>query len=126
MKPPRVLIADDDASLCRILEMRMKTIGVQPVVCHDAMHALHVIHRDPPDVVVMDITMPAGNGLAAIEMLASDERLAAIPVVILTGRSDQATRDRIANLGARYVLKSGDLWNRLKPMLTELLGATAA
>src|SRR5690606_2076818 len=98
--PKHVLIADDDAALCRILAMRAKTLGVRVTVCHDAMHALHVIHQSPPDAVVMDIGMPAGNGLAACEMLASDDRLRGIPVIVLTGRGDQATRDRIAALGA--------------------------
>lgn len=120
-RPYNVLLADDDAALTRILEMRLKKLGLHPTCTHDAMHALTLIHKQPPDLILMDITMPAGNGLAACEMLAADPRLKQIPVVILSGRGDQATRDRVAELGAHYVLKSGDLWLHLRPLLLRLL-----
>lgn len=125
-RPKHVLLADDDTALCRILEMRLKTLGIDTVTCHDATQALDHIHTSPPDAIVMDIGMPAGNGLAACEMLANDDRLKDIPVIILTGRGDQATQDRIAALGARYVLKTGDLWGQLKPALKDLLGLQTA
>lgn len=118
---PHILIADDDAALTRILEMRIKKLGAHPTCCHDAMHALTLIHKQPPDLILMDITMPAGNGLAACEMLADDPRLREIPVIVLSGRGDQETRDRVAELGAHYVLKSGDLWTHLKPLVLRLL-----
>lgn len=122
MKPKRVLIADDDASLTRILEVRLRSLGLQTTVCHDAMHALHLCHKEPPDLVLMDVTMPAGSGLAACEMLSSDPRLRGVPVVIMSGRGDQATRDRVAALGARFVLKSGDLWKDLQATAGDVLG----
>lgn len=124
-KPPaqslRVLIADDDAALTRILDMRFRKLGLHPVCTHDAMHALTLIHKQPPDLILMDINMPAGNGLAACEMLAADPRLKDIPVIVLSGRGDQATRDRVAELGAQHILKSGDLWLDLKPLALRLL-----
>src|SRR4029079_809212 len=100
MRPRKVLIADDDACLTRILEVRFRGLGFEPHTSHDAMHALSLIHRDPPDLVLMDILMPAGNGLAACEMLANDRRLRKIPVIIMTGRSDAKTVERCATLGA--------------------------
>lgn len=121
MKSKRVLIADDDSTLVRILEHRFKALGAQTHGCHDAMHALMLIHRDPPDLVLLDITMPAGNGLAACEMLAEDPRLRDIPVIIMTGHANEQTAERCNALGATYIVKTGDVWKRLEPLVCALL-----
>ncbi|WP_432799258.1 response regulator [Poriferisphaera sp. WC338] len=120
MKPKRILIADDDATLVRILEMRLRHMGFNTQASHDAMHALTLVHRDPPDLVLLDINMPAGDGLAACEMLANDRRLQHIPVVVVTGRSDQKTVDRCHELGVPLVVKNGDVWSNLKHVVGEV------
>ncbi len=84
------------------------------------MYALSLIHKQPPDVILLDINMPAGDGLAVCEMLANDQRLCKIPVLIMTGQTDQETIDRCRSLHARYIKKSTDLWARIKAVLCEL------
>jgi CheY-like chemotaxis protein len=117
----QVLIADDDRDLTRVLALRVQDLGLVPLVANDALSALNLIHRQRPEVVLLDVNMPAGNGLSVCEMLASDPRLAAIPVVVLTGRSDEETIRRCQTMCAYYVLKSTDVWERLEPLLRELL-----
>ena len=68
----------------------------------------------------------AGNGLSVGEMMASDKRLASIPVIILTGQTDEKTITRCEKLGARYVAKEPDTWPTLKPMIQEILGGGQA
>lgn len=126
MKAKRVLIADDDGALCRILEVRFRNLGVHAVSAHDAMHALVLAHRDPPDLILLDITMPAGNGLAVCEMLRTDRRLVEVPIIILTGRSDAATLERVRALGVPCVAKSGDLWRELRARACEVLDIAPA
>jgi CheY-like chemotaxis protein len=121
MSPKKVLIADDDPTLVRILEVRLRRLGFEVRSTHDAMHALTCIHRDPPDLIIMDIAMPAGDGLAACDMLAHDRRLRDIPIIVMSGRADTETRSRCQSLGTDFVLKTGDLWTGLKPMVLRRL-----
>ena len=120
MKQKRILIADDDQALVRVLALRCRNLGLEVQSAPDAMFALSLIHKQPPDVILLDINMPAGDGLAVCEMLANDQRLSKIPVLIMTGQSDQETIDRCRSLHARYIKKSTDLWAQIKPVLCEL------
>jgi len=117
-----ILIADDDAALCRVLTVHCQHLGLHVHTAHDAMHALLLIHKDRPDMVLMDISMPAGNGLSACEMLATDRRLADLPIVVISGSSREQDMRRCDELGVRFVQKDGSLWQRLKPMICEQLG----
>ena len=121
MKPKTVLIADDDAMLVRVLTVRCWHLGLEVRQASDAMLALVMIHKDPPDLVIMDVGMPAGDGLSACQMLSSDKRLRNIPVIILTGRNNEEMRSKAEELGATFVLKSPDCWRELKPLVCRLL-----
>lgn len=116
-----ILIADDDPMLVRVLTVRCQHLGVEVRQASDAMQALVMIHKDPPDAVIMDVAMPAGDGLSACEMMVSDHRLRNIPIIIVTGQSSAAIRERTTKMGAHYLLKSPELWTQLKPLLCRLL-----
>ena len=116
-----VLIADDDPMLVRVLTVRCRHLGVEVRQASDAMQALVMIHKDPPDAVIMDVAMPAGDGISACEMMVSDHRLRDIPIIIVTGQSSDAIRERARKMGAHYLLKSPELWTQLKPLLCRLL-----
>lgn len=121
MSPKKILIADDDRDLVRVLQMRCRQLGVDVITAHDAMTALTLIHEQRPDLVCLDISMPAGNGLSVCEMLSNDENLSSTAVIILTGRADDETVRRCHDLCAYYVLKSTDVWLRMEPLVCELL-----
>lgn len=116
-----VLIADDDPMLVRVLTVRCRHLGVEVRQASDAMQALVMIHKDPPDAVIMDVAMPAGDGISACQMLVSDHRLRNIPIIIVTGQSSAAVREKTRKMGAHYLLKSPELWTELKPLLCRLL-----
>lgn len=124
MKPKEILLADDDPSFCRLMTVHCQHLGLNVRTAHDAMHALTVIHKNQPDLILMDIQMPAGNGISACEMLFSDPRLSGIPVIIISGTACEKEIQRCHDLGARFVPKTVDLWPRLKPIICESLGIT--
>ncbi len=121
MIPKTILIADDDTDLVAALELRCRQLGLEVVTAEDALTALSSVDCIVPDLVCMDVSMPGGNGLAACEMMADDERLSSIPVIILTGSSDEETIRRCHRMNAYYVQKSSDVWQRVEPILCELL-----
>jgi CheY-like chemotaxis protein len=90
------------------------------------MSALGKIDEMQPDVVILDVEMPYGNGLSVCEMMSTHEQLSKIPVIILSGRSDQQIIRRCHELCAYYVIKQGDVWPRIEPLIRELIGTPIA
>ncbi len=126
MSDKKILIADDDRDLAHSLELRCQQMGLEAFTVFDAMAALTVAHREQPDVICLDVRMPAGNGLSVCEMLKSDEKLASIPVIMLTGHTDEDTVRRCHGMCAYYVPKCPDLWPRVEPLLRELVDLPVA
>jgi DNA-binding response OmpR family regulator len=121
-----VLIADDDEFLADILCARCKSLGLHSDVAFNAMSALGKIDEMEPDVVILDVEMPYGNGLSVCEMMSTHDHLSKIPVIILTGRSDPKTIRRCHELGAYYVIKERDIWPRIEPLIREMIEAPTA
>ncbi len=116
-----VLIADDDADLVELLTRRCRALGLEVDSASNAMTALGKAEEMLPDVAILDLRMPYGNGLSVCEMMASHEQLRDTPVILLTGDADEATIRRCHQLCAYYVPKSTDLWSRVEPLLCDVL-----
>ena len=121
-----VLIADDDGDLSHLLVLRCKQMGLEVLRSPDAMHALLGAHRARPHLIILDVHMPSGSGLSVCDMLAGDAQLRTIPVIVMTGRSDDAIRRRCQELGVSFVEKSATLWDRLEPLIKERLSGGVA
>jgi DNA-binding response OmpR family regulator len=121
-----LLIADDDHDLVSVLSLRCRRMGLTVLTAFDAFTALSLVRSKMPDLVCLDVGMPAGNGLSVCEMMTSDATFRDIPVIVLTGRSDPHTICRCHSMCAYYVEKSTDTWTRLEPLLRELLELPAA
>jgi CheY-like chemotaxis protein len=126
MSDRQILIADDDICLVRLLRISLETLGVKILQAHDAMYALTVIHKSPPDLVILDVNMPAGDGLSACEMLASDRRLSRLPVIILTGDSSEATLARCKKMRAYHVPKGPQAIKDVRGLVCQLLSIEGA
>jgi len=116
-----VLIADDDRDLVNLLSVRCRRMGLKVLAAHDAFTALALVRSRRPDVICLDVQMPAGNGLSVCEMLSTDKTYGGMPIVVLTGRTDPDTICRCHAMCAYYVEKCPDIWARLEPLLKELL-----
>jgi CheY-like chemotaxis protein len=121
-----ILIADDDTDLVDSLTHRCSQLGCRVIGASNALEAINLINEELPDLVCLDVNMPAGNGLSVCEMMSANERLHSIPVIILTGNGDEQTIRRCHNLMVYYIQKSVDVWERLRPLVIELLSTRTA
>jgi CheY-like chemotaxis protein len=96
-------------------------LGLEAARAYDGATALEIIDEIEPDLVILDVNMPGGNGINLCQMMAGDDCLRKIPVIIMTGRKDEATIRGCHELLAYYVLKSPNVWARLEPLIRELL-----
>lgn len=116
-----VLIADDDHDLADLLARRCESLGLEADTAANAMSALGKAEESLPDLVILDVEMPYGNGLGVCEMMADHRELASIPVIVMTGDPCQDTVRRCHQLCAYYVPKGPDLWTRILPLVNDLL-----
>ena len=121
MRTTKVLIADDDAALRGLLARALDELDIDVFEARDAMGALVMAHETPPDLIILDVSMPGGNGLSACEMLASEPSMANVPVIILTGKSDDTTLFRCQLLKARYIRKGADALDEVRSAVRRML-----
>lgn len=126
-KPAKtILIADDDPVIAFALKKRLQRLGYEVLRSPDSAHALLGAMKINPDLVILDVNMPGGNGLAVCEMMATDPASAAIPVIVHTTRNDEETKTRCKELGAIYVQKSHTSWEEIQAIAIKLLGGNEA
>ena len=83
-----VLCADDDPDMRMILEVALETVGGWRVtMCADGEEALAAARLDPPDLMLLDASMPGIDGPSTLALLKADPALVDIPVVFVTGRA---------------------------------------
>ena len=98
-----ILVADDEASIRRILETRLSMIGYQVVTACDGNEALDLFRNCEPDLVVLDVMMPKLDGYGVCQELRKESD---VPIVMLTALGDVADRITGLELGADdYVVK---------------------
>ena len=103
---PKVVIADDSATLRRIVSTVLTRSGFEVVEAEDGVEAVQAVFRTQPDAVVLDVQMPRLSGYVAARVLKDDWQTAHIPVVMLTSLDSATDRYWGANTGAeRYLTK---------------------
>ncbi len=106
----RILVADDEQDVLWALRRSLRAGGHEVVTAKDGVETLALARRHPPDLIVLDISMPTLDGLQVIRRLRGDPGLAAVPVLFLSARS--TVEDRVKGLeagGDDYLIKPFDL-----------------
>ncbi len=102
----RVLVVDDDKQIVRLLQSYLEKAGFSVLTAHDGETALHVIRRERPDLILLDLMLPGRDGWDITRRLRADEHLAATPIVMLTARVEDTDKILGLELGADdYVTK---------------------
>ena len=105
----RVLAADDDPVIQRLLEVNLELEGYEVRLAGDGKEAVEVARTFSPDVVLLDVMMPVMDGWAACEQLRADPDLQDVPVVFLSARAQDADLERGDEVGGTaYLTKPFD------------------
>ncbi|MDE2149056.1 MAG: response regulator transcription factor [Gammaproteobacteria bacterium] len=119
----RLLIADDDRELCRLLSDYLAGEGFRVEAVHDGAQALARVTDDPrrPDLLILDVMMPGKDGLTALRELRARHRL---PVIVLSARGEPIDRIVGLELGADDYLAKPFLPRELLARVRALLRRT--
>jgi CheY-like chemotaxis protein len=102
----KVLVADDDPEILQLLEFGLKAAGWQVYKAADAVRAFSHAKKEEPDVVLLDIAMPGGNGLDVIRLLKDSVLTKEIPVLVISGSADPDMPRKVKEAGgAAYIAK---------------------
>jgi CheY-like chemotaxis protein len=95
-----VLLVDDDNAILLGTGVRLKNMGYTVYTAEDAVSAVSAARKIEPDVVVLDISLPAGDGFLVAERLQKLIGSAATPIIFITASDNPALRERAQKLGA--------------------------
>jgi len=126
----RVLIVEDEPDIRELVVHHLKREGYQVSVAASGEEALRQVQASPPDLVLLDLMMPAMNGLEVCRRLRQDPVTASLPIVMLTAKGDEVDRVLGLELGADdYVVKPfspKELLARVRAVLRRSLPAPGA
>ena len=102
----KVLVADDEPHLLRLVKFRLEREGYEVLTAADGETALQVARDEHPDLCVLDVMMPKRSGFDVLRELRSDERCSGMKVIMLTARAQDRDVDVGFSLGADdYITK---------------------
>jgi len=103
-RPRRVLIADDDADIRKVVTANLRAEGIEVEAVANGFEAQARALRTSPDLIILDISMPGRTGLEVMQALRAHPETKDIPVVFLTARSSDADIWEGWKSGAAYYL----------------------
>jgi DNA-binding response OmpR family regulator len=96
----KILVVEDDPKISMALGVRLRAHGYEVIVAFDAMIGLSQAVKQRPDLVILDVSMPAGNGFIVAERIQNLATTAGTPMIFITASKDPAFKTRAEELGA--------------------------
>jgi len=122
----KILVADDEVYMLRLLEMTFKKGGYEVVTCRDGKEALALAASARPQLIVLDVMMPGLDGLGALRQLKEDAATREIPVVVLSAKGHALTRVEAEVAGAALFLAKPFSPNQLLLEVQKIIGPKPA
>jgi DNA-binding response OmpR family regulator len=100
----KILVADDEVFMLRLLEMTLKKGSFEVISCRDGREVLTLAATNLPRLILLDIMMPGLDGLGALRQLKENPATKDIPVVVLSAKGHALTRVEAQSAGAALFL----------------------
>lgn len=85
----KILVAEDEPSLYKLLEFRLNALGHEILLATDGEQVLALVDSDRPDLVLLDVMMPVMGGIEVLRKLKEDESTSSIPVIMLSAKGQE-------------------------------------
>lgn len=122
MSNRKVLIIEDDADVRLGYHVFLKAHHYDTFFAADALSSVSEARKHQPDVIILDLGLPAGDGFVVLDRLQANPYLAVIPVIVVSARDIHANKERALRAGAKAYLQKP--WNdeELLSLIGELAG----
>jgi DNA-binding response OmpR family regulator len=125
MANKKILIVDDDLDVRQAMHVRLKANGYDTSFATDAMSSVSEAKKHSPDLIILDLGLPGGDGYTVIERLKRQPALAVIPIIVVSARDVRANRDRAIAAGAKVYLQKPVDNAELLAIIRQALGEPA-
>jgi two-component system KDP operon response regulator KdpE len=105
MNNKKILVVDDDPEVRLSLELRLTANHYEVISAADGVASIAEARKHMPDLMILDLGLPAGDGFSVLERMKVNERLSVIPVIVLSGRDRVGNWDRALRAGAKTFLQ---------------------
>jgi DNA-binding response OmpR family regulator len=122
MSQKKILIVDDDPEVRLSLHVRLKVNNYDVVFAGDGVASITEAMKHMPDLIILDLGLPAGDGFSVLERLKSNASLSMIPVIVVSGRVGIPNRDWALKAGAIAFLQKPVDNTRLFSLIRQILG----
>jgi DNA-binding response OmpR family regulator len=126
VNPKKILIVDDDQHLLLGLTARLKSNGYGVITSMDAVSAISVARRALPDLIILDLGLPAGDGFLVLERMKDLPDLISIPVIVLSARDPAQNKQRALDDGAIAFFQKPPENHEFLAAIRHALGETVA
>jgi len=116
----KILVVDDDIEVCSTLTEHLEEQGYTVTAVADAEEALQAARRECPDLILLDLLLPGGNGLQVLRRVRQDDPT--VSVVVMTGLEDDGLAASTIQLGAVHCLRKPFGLDRLDRAVRSGLG----
>ncbi len=116
---------DDDPDVRLGLHVRLKANHYDTFSAGDAISSIAEARLHEPDLIILDLGLPAGDGFVVMERLKKLPNLAVIPVIVVSARDVRANKERSIDLGAKAFLQKPANDAELLAMIRRVLGEPA-
>lgn len=120
----KILIVDDDRQIVLLLASRLKANKYEIAVAYDAVQAVSKAFSERPDLVLLDIKMPAGGGMSVLDNLRNSANTVATPIIVITAFPTLGIELQAKEMGAVDFIskpfKAEDVLSRIRKALGEV------
>jgi DNA-binding response OmpR family regulator len=124
MSNKKILIVDDDKDVRLGYHIRLKANNYDTFFAADSLTSMIEARKHQPDVIILDLGLPGGDGFVVMDRLKSNTYLSVVPVIIVTARDPHANRRRALQAGAKAFLQKPVDNEELLAVIRQCLGET--
>ncbi|MOA06120.1 Gliding motility regulatory protein [compost metagenome] len=103
-RAPLVMVVDDSVTVRKVTSRLLERNGMEVVTAKDGVDAIALLQEVVPDVMLLDIEMPRMDGFEVATLVRHDERLKAVPIIMITSRTGEKHRERALGIGVNQYL----------------------
>jgi len=119
----KILVVDDEPKIVHLLSQRLKANGYETFAANDTYQCIKMTREIKPDLILLDMKMPAGGGIKAFEILKTSVYTSSIPIIFITAYPGDEVKNQVKELGAdgffAKPFNSKDLLQKIEEVIGE-------
>ena len=118
----KILIIEDEVDTAKVVKKRLSEHGFQSIIAVDGYQGVEFAHKEKPDLIILDLMLPAGGGLSVLKKIRLSTRIMDIPVLVLTGIQDEKYKQQVLDEGVDAYMEKPYEASELIETIKKILG----